>query len=93
MIAAARRGQCGVIVPPDDRQGSGLGTPRALFGLGFEIAVPVVLFIYLGYRLDGWLGSEPWLLVLGALLGATLGAYGFARRVLPPKRGRGGDGS
>jgi F0F1-type ATP synthase assembly protein I len=62
----------------------------ALVGLGFEIAVPVVLCSYLGYRADRWLDTGPWLLVTGALLGITLGFYGFFRRVSPGTRGRSG---
>lgn len=66
--------------------GGGLGSPRAYAGMGVEIALPIVLFMYLGYRLDAWLGSDPWLLSLGALLGVAVGSYGFIRRVLPPKQ-------
>ena len=79
-------------MPPNNRQGGGLETPRAFVGLGFEIAVPVVLFMYLGYKLDGWLDSKPWCLALGALLGVGVGTYSFIRRVLPPRQRRGGEG-
>lgn len=78
-------------MPPKTSQGGGLQTPRAFVGLGFEIAVPVVLFMYLGYKLDGWLDSEPWCLALGAMLGVAVGTYSFMRRVLPRKQGPGGD--
>ena len=60
-------------------------SPRAYLGLGFEIAVPVVLFMYLGYKLDSWLDSEPWLLGLGAVLGVSVGFFSFFRRVLPAR--------
>jgi len=46
-----------------------------------EIAVPLVLFTFLGYRADRWLGTEPWLLVLGALLGMAIAFYTLFRRV------------
>jgi F0F1-type ATP synthase assembly protein I len=59
----------------------------AFFGLGFEITVPVVLLMYVGYKLDGWLGTEPWLMSLGALLGIAVGIYTFIRRVVTPGRG------
>jgi len=58
----------------------------AFFGLGFEITVPIVLLMYLGYKLDGWWGTEPWLLSLGALLGIAVGIYTFIRRVITPGR-------
>jgi F0F1-type ATP synthase assembly protein I len=65
-------------------------SPYSLFGLGFEIAVPVVLFMFVGYKADGWLETEPWLFVVGALLGVTIGFYSFFKRVLRHSRGPGG---
>ncbi len=50
-------------------------------GLGFEMVVPVVLLMYVGYRLDAWLGSKPWLFLLGALLGIAVGFYSMFKRV------------
>ena len=32
-----------------------------------------------GWLLDRWLGTKPWLLVLGVVLGATVGFYQFIR--------------
>jgi len=64
--------------------------PRALVGLGFEIAVPVVLCSFAGFQADRWLDTEPWLVVTGALIGSALGFYGFFRRVR--SRGRGENG-
>ena len=67
----------------DQKRGEGFRpSPQSLFGLGFEIAVPVVLFMFAGYKADGWLGTEPWLFVVGALLGVTVGFYSFFKRVL-----------
>ena len=50
-------------------------------GLGIEMVVPIVLLMYVGYRLDAWLGSKPWLFLLGALLGIAVGFYGMFKRV------------
>ena len=50
--------------------------------MGVEIAVPVVLFTFLGYKADGWLGTEPWLVVVGALLGMAVSFYTLVKRVL-----------
>ena len=44
--------------------------------------MPVVLFTFLGYKADGWLGTEPWLLVVGALLGMAVSFYTLFKRVL-----------
>ena len=57
-------------------------SPWSYFGLGFEIAIPVLLGIYIGYRLDRWLETSPWWLVVGALVGLVLSFYGLFRRTL-----------
>ena len=59
---------------PDPGRGDVItaANPWSFVGMGFEIAVPVMLFTFLGYKADGWLGTEPWLLVVGALLGMAL---------------------
>jgi len=59
--------------------------------LGFEIAVPIVLCTYLGYKADSWLGSEPWLLVVGALVGMAVAFYNLFRRASAGTRGSDGD--
>lgn len=33
----------------------------------------------LGWALDSWLGTSPWLMVAGIVLGAALGFYQFIR--------------
>ena len=50
-------------------------------GLGFEMVVPIVLLMYVGYQLDAWLGSRPYLFLLGAFLGFAVGFYGMLKRV------------
>jgi F0F1-type ATP synthase assembly protein I len=60
-------------------------------GLGMEIAVPIVLCMYVGYRVDRWLETSPWWFLVGAFLGIAVGFYNFFRRVLPPRRGPDGD--
>ena len=52
-----------------------------------EIAVPILVCTYLGYRADVWLGTDPWLLVVGALLGIFVAFYNLFRRVLPSGEG------
>ncbi len=58
-----------------------------LVGLGMEFAVTVVLGLAAGYYLDRWLGTKPWLLMVGVVLGGVLGLYGFLRRLTPIGRG------
>jgi F0F1-type ATP synthase assembly protein I len=38
-------------------------------------AVSTLLFLWLGTKADGWLGTEPWLALLGAFVGAGAGFY------------------
>jgi ATP synthase protein I len=51
---------------PDQRQ---LGTYYALAQVGIEMVVPIGL----GWWVDQQLGTAPWLLVLGVVLGFALG--------------------
>ena len=37
--------------------------------LGMQLALTMVFFVGGGYFLDRWLGTEPWLLLVGAVLG------------------------
>lgn len=39
-----------------------------------NLAAPIVGGIVLGYFLDNWLGTRPWLILAGSLLGTT-GAF------------------
>ncbi len=57
----------------------------ALAGIGLELAVTLVLFIYAGYKVDGWLDKSPVFMVVGALLGIVLGFYNLFRKLLPVK--------
>jgi F0F1-type ATP synthase assembly protein I len=59
-------------------------------GLGIEMALPVVLFIYAGHRLDQWLESEPWFMLGGALFGIAVGFYNLFRGLMPPGDGPSG---
>lgn len=75
------------------RQGrfGGLG-PQAARGmsLAFEFAGAVLLFWFLGRLVDGWLGSEPWGQVVGAVIGwigGTLHVYYATKRGDDGRRG------
>jgi F0F1-type ATP synthase assembly protein I len=59
-------------------------------GLGMELALPLVLFLYLGHRLDLWLDTEPWLMVAGALLGIVVGFWSVYRSLLKTTERRNG---
>ena len=61
----------------DDQEGnrkSGLAYAAAL-SLFFSVAA----LCGVGWALDRWLGTKPWLLVAGIVLGAIVGFYQFFR--------------
>ena len=67
--------------PPPPGGGGRPPSPMAFASVGIEILVSVVLFMYLGYRADGWLGTRPALFIVGALLGFAIVFYSVFRRV------------
>ena len=50
-------------------------------GASYSLIGAIVLLGGLGYFADGWLGTEPWLLIGGLLLGIVVGFYELARVV------------
>jgi ATP synthase protein I len=49
------------------------------YGAGLALFSSVVAFCGAGWLLDRWLGTKPWLLVIGVVLGAAAGFYQFIR--------------
>lgn len=64
----------------------------AMLGLGFEIAVPVLVFLFVGFEVDAWLETRPWFMIAGMLLGMLVGFYNLYKRVVPPKPDKDGSG-
>jgi F0F1-type ATP synthase assembly protein I len=58
-------------------------------GLGIEMVAPIVLFMYVGYRLDLHFKTTPWIFLVGAFAGIGVGFYSMFKRVgiLGPKKG------
>ena len=79
--------------PTDDRDRRGvLVSATQYFQRNLSNAAPVAAASYtligaiivlgaLGYAADSWLGTSPWLLLLGLLLGIVVGFYELARTV------------
>jgi len=66
-------------------------SPFQFLGLGFELAVPLLVGLFGGQWLDRRFGTAPWLLLAGVLAGAAAGFLNMYRRIVPPKgTGRGG---
>ena len=49
------------------------------YAAGITLVASVVSFCGLGYLLDRWLGTEPWLLIAGIVLGSAAGLFEFIR--------------
>ncbi|HEX6308102.1 MAG TPA: AtpZ/AtpI family protein [Longimicrobiales bacterium] len=66
-------------------------------GVGLTWALATALFTFLGQQADGWLGTEPWLTLAGAFVGASAGFwYMYYHLVIEPRKrtpkGSGGGG-
>lgn len=55
------------------------GSEGSMAGLGIQFVITVMVFLFLGQWLDRRLGTTPWLLLLGVLLGAALGMWNMVR--------------
>jgi F0F1-type ATP synthase assembly protein I len=73
--------------PAPQKQGSDVGEQM---GAGLQFAASIALFLFLGMWLDSRLGTDPWLLIAGVLVGGTAGFWSIYRRlvVLPRERER-----
>jgi ATP synthase protein I len=49
------------------------------YAAAFSLFAAVVSGLGLGWLLDRWLGTRPWLMVVGIVLGAAVGFYEFVR--------------
>ena len=61
-----------------------------VLGVGLQFAAAIVLFLFLGRWLDGVFGTEPWLLLIGVMVGAVGGFYSLYRQlvIVPRERER-----
>ena len=46
-----------------------------------SIVFSLISFLLVGWLLDRWLGTGPWLVVAGVVLGACVGFYEFIRLI------------
>jgi len=49
------------------------------YAAGFALFASVAVFCGVGWLLDRWLGTDPWLLIGGIVLGSAAGLYEFVR--------------
>lgn len=57
---------------------SGLGFAMRV---GVEIVAALIVGVAIGYFLDQWLGTKPWLMLVGFVLGSAAGLLGVYRTV------------
>jgi ATP synthase protein I len=50
-----------------------------VYGAVFTLATAIVAFLLIGWLLDHWLKTTPWLLVAGVVVGTIVGFYQFIR--------------
>jgi ATP synthase protein I len=60
--------------------------------IGIQLAVSTIVGAGIGYLLDRWLGTEPWLLVLFFILGTIAGFREMFRVVSQASEDEGRDG-
>jgi F0F1-type ATP synthase assembly protein I len=61
----------------------------SMMGVGLQFGAAIVLFFFAGYWLDGVLGTRPWLMLVGALIGGVAGFYSmYVKLVVAPERRR-----
>jgi ATP synthase protein I len=58
---------------------SQIGRSSSYLGFGAQLAGSMLLYVVGGYLLDRWLGTEPWLLITGAIVGMVAFFFQLAR--------------
>lgn len=59
-----------------------------VLGAGMQFAGAIILFLFLGRWLDSLFGTEPWLLLMGVLVGAVGGFISLYRQLVIAPRER-----
>ena len=49
------------------------------YAAGITLFASVAAFCAIGYFLDKWFGTQPWLLVAGIVIGSAAGLFEFVR--------------
>jgi hypothetical protein len=72
--------------PGDEKRGGEVEPPLVAMarfsGYGLTLAMATAGFLFLGWWVDGKLGTAPWLTLLGALVGATGGFYHILQHLI-----------
>ena len=68
----------GAEMPEDDKEETNRKSGLA-YAAAYSLFAAVVGGLIAGWLMDRWLGTGPWLLVTGLVLGAAAGFYQFIR--------------
>lgn len=66
-------------VSPDNDKGEVNRKTGLAYAAAYSLFAAVIAGLLVGWLLDRWLGTRPWLLVTGIVLGAVAGFYEFIR--------------
>ena len=55
-------------------------------GAGYTLIGAILLLGAIGYGIDAWLGTRPWGLLIGLVLGVVVGMYELAKTVFVKPR-------
>ncbi|HYO99922.1 MAG TPA: AtpZ/AtpI family protein [Pyrinomonadaceae bacterium] len=55
------------------------GKSGVVYGAVMSLAMSIVSCLFVGWLLDHWLGTSPWLIVAGIVLGSVVGFMQFIR--------------
>lgn len=68
--------------PREDRQDRApIPGAAEYMGVGLQFALSILVFLYAGRWLDEKLGTSPWLLMLGVLVGFGAALYSMVRKL------------
>ncbi|HJZ82384.1 MAG TPA: AtpZ/AtpI family protein [Pyrinomonadaceae bacterium] len=68
-----------IAVSPDEDKQEVNRKSGIAYAAAFSLFAAVASGLLAGWLLDRWLGTRPWLLVIGVVLGAAAGFYEFIR--------------
>jgi ATP synthase protein I len=78
---APRKGEPGGLLATARSLQAGLTSAGPVAAASYSLIGAIVVLGAAGYFADQWLGTDPWLLVTGLLLGIVVGLYEVARVV------------
>ena len=72
----------GVTMKPDSKAWRALRNAAMVSSVGLTLVLATVIGLGMGYLLDRWLGTKPWLMLLFMILGIVAGFVEMIRAVM-----------